>query len=73
MKFPNAVNGVKKICLAEALQILAVIMCISLIVVLAANNVMPGAEALNQESAPSAFASAFGIGAALVGLNLKMP
>ena len=26
MKFPNAVNGVKKICLAEALQILAVIM-----------------------------------------------
>ena len=68
MKFPNAVNGVKKICLAEVLQILAVIMGISLIVVLVANNVTLGAEALNQENAPSAFVSAFGIGASLVGL-----
>lgn len=68
MKFPNAVSGVKKICVAEVLQILAVIMGISLTVALVANNVALGAEAPNQESALSAFVPVFGLGAALVGL-----
>ena len=68
MKFPNAYSGVKKIYLAEVLQILAVIMGISLIVVLVANNVTLGAEEINLESAPDMFAAVFGVGAAFIAL-----
>ena len=60
MKFPNAYNGIKKIYLAEVLQILAVIMGISLIVVLVANNVTLGTEEMNLESTPDMLTAAFG-------------
>ena len=68
MKFPNAYNGIKKIYLAEVLQILAVIMGISLIVVLVANSVTLGTEEMNLESTPDMLTAAFGIGATFFAL-----
>lgn len=68
MKFPNAYNGVKKIYLAEVVQILAAVMGISLIVVLVANNVTLGAEEMSLENMPEILTPVFGIGAACFAL-----